>query len=517
MTNHMRARITIIALLIYSIIFPSLLFARSNILTAGIGVSLDYDDRQYDSFIDDPDTEADERLTPRGEDDYRSLVITPLVVYSSSSPRDNFEIHLEPDLRYDLIDYDTDWDANATVMANRFINRAWQLGISNHFLRSDYYRSTDELAAPVTADTEPAPDSVEPPPQAENPELSPDIGRTRYWQNTLNLYSDYFYRGASLIRLGFNYRVLRYDDDPDIREEDYDRYELFLLNNHRFNPVWNTSLDLRFIQGDYEPTNRDAIDAIIEEISPGDEPIPISEDDLSNDLNEYRLLFTVNNESIAQNPLFAQYYYIGTRYDGSLRNDNDIQQIRLNWRRDFSPRFYTILGAGPSYEKTEGQNGNWDYNGLIEINYQTNERSSCRFSLEKIYDVYNFDGTRQRGVSDFWNARFSLDYSMTRNLSMAGYLSYIYEDRSAPIVAVDRVLASGEPLAGLDQDELIELATYHNDRYYAGVGLNYTFWQYYSASVNYTYTKRESDRINDDYDDHRILLTLSWQKDILRW
>ena len=464
MTNQMRSRITIIALLIFSIIFPSLLFARSNILTTGIGVSLDYDERQYASFIDDPDTEADERLTPRDEDDYRSLVITPLVVYSSSAPRDNFEIRFQPDLRYDLIDYDTDWNANATVTADRFINRAWQLGISNNFIRSDYYRTTTDV-------TEPAPEPTDTPAQPTDPELSPDIGRTRYWRNTLNLYSDYFYREDSLFRLGFNYIVLRYDEDTTLEEDNYDRYEVFSLLDHRFNSIWSSSLDLRFIRGDFEPTDPDVADAIIGEIAPGADIPPLTDDDLSNDLKEYRFLFQVDNESIPQNPLYAQFYYIGTKYDEFLRDDNDIYQLRFNWRRDFSSRMYTILGIGPSYEKTENQDGNWEGNGIAEINYLT-ERGSYNFAVEKRYDVVNFDGTREQGLVDYWDTRFTLTYDISRNLSMTGRLSYLYEDRQDPIVGLARILELDDPASSCWKTRaLAELEEYHNDLYLAGIGL----------------------------------------------
>ncbi len=497
MTNHMRPRITTTTLLIFSLIFPSLLFARSNILTTGIGVSLDYNERQYADYVDDPATEADERLTPRDEDDYRSLVITPLVVLRSSTPRDNVEISFEPDLRYDLIDYDTDWDANATVAADRFINRNWQLGISNHFLRSDYY-STD------TDVTEPEIEPGAPPALPTSPELSADVGRTKYWRNTVNLFSDYFYREDSLFRLGFNYAVLRYDEDFTLEEDNYDRYEVFTLVDHRFNAVWSTSLDLRLIRGDFEPTD------------PGADTPPLTYDDLSADLKEYRLLYQVDNESIPRNPLYAQFSYIGTKYDEALRDDSDIYELRFNWRRDFSSRMYTILGVGPSYEKTENRDGNWDGNGIAEINYLT-ARGAYNFAIEKRYDVVNFDGTREQGVVDYWDTRFTLSYDISRNLSLTGRLSYLYEDREDPVVGLAGILELDDPLAALEDLTLTEIEEYHNDRYLAGIGLAYTFWQYYTARLDYTFTKQESDRINEDYDDHRLLLTLSWEKDILNW
>ncbi len=67
------------------------------------------------------------------------------------------------------------------------------------------------------------------------------------------------------------------------------------------------------------------------------------------------------------------------------------------------------------------------------------------------------------------------------------------------------------------QGILTILDKYHDDLYIAGTGLSYTFLQFYTASVDYTFTKLDSDRAGDDYDDHRVLLTLSWQKELFHW
>ncbi len=65
--------------------------------------------------------------------------------------------------------------------------------------------------------------------------------------------------------------------------------------------------------------------------------------------------------------------------------------MRLTWRRDFSPRMYTNLGAGPSYSKTEGQKGNGVEMGLLRCNYAV-EHGFFNFQVEKMYDVDNFSG-----------------------------------------------------------------------------------------------------------------------------
>ena len=174
------------------------------------------------------------------------------------------------------------------------------------------------------------------------------------------------------------------------------------------------------------------------------------------------------------------------------------------WKREFSPQIYTNLGIGPSYEKSEGRDANWAGNGIAELNYQI-EHGLFNVKVEKRYDVDNFSGSDERGAVDIWDSRVSFDYLLQKDLSMTSFLSYVYEDREEQVPALD------------DENLITELEEIHRDRYIAGLGLNYNFLQYYSAGINYTFIKQESDRIGDDYDDHRLLFTLSWQKELARW
>ena len=205
--------------------------------------------------------------------------------------------------------------------------------------------------------------------------------------------------------------------------------------------------------------------------------------------------------------MFLSYNYIGTDYDAALRNDGDIHQARLTWRHDYSPRLYTRLGAGPSYEKTDGRDAYWDYNGIAELNYLT-ERGNLNFTVEKLFTVDNFSGTRDRGFVDLWDARFTFDYSLTQHLTTQARIGYTNEDRTDPLVAVENVVTSDIPQEALTDDTLSDLEEYQRERYYAGIGFSYLFWQDYTASVDYLFTKQESDQFFDDYDDHRLSFDL---------
>lgn len=436
------------------LLVPAVSFARVNSLTAGVSVGLDVSDR---SSGDDDD-----------DDDFERIFLTPMVQLTSRSERDSFLLRASPSIRYDPDDSNTDWNSNVNVAVDRFMTRSWQMGVSNQYFISDY---SDTYTEEITSSTD--------------PQLSDNRGRRRYWRNTLRTFSDYFYKEDSLFGMNLNYIALRNDDDTSFSDgrDEYDRYAARLRNEHRFNAKWASRADFRFVRGDFKSNNSD---------------------ELSDDLDEYHLTLAIDNDSIANNTLSLGYRYIGERYDETLQDDSDIHQARFTWRRDISSRMYTRLGGGPSYEKTEGRDADWGGNGIAELDYSV-EHGSYNFQVEKIYDVDNFSGSDESGVTDSWRTRFVARRQLQSDLTLSGRLSYIYEDR-------EELLAT---TGGSGAQTRVE--EYHNDRYIAGATLGYNFLQFYNASIRYTFTKQDSDRAEDDYDEHRLLLTLSWQKELFNW
>jgi hypothetical protein len=370
-------------------------------------------------------------------------------------------------------DSETDWDATLDARADRFLTRTWQMGVSNRFLRSDYH---DTVTRSIADPEDPPLEEIVP---EEDPQLSTDRGRRQYWRNTAGIFSNHFYQEGSLIGLKADYIVLRNDDTGFAGDEDYDRYTVGLTNKHRYNAKWTSILGLRYVVGDFEPSVSLAGTSTDEE-----------------DLKEYYLDLAVENNSIVNNPLSLSYNYIASRHDEDLQDadkgDSDIHQMRVVWRRDYSPRMYTRLGIGPTYEKTEGRDANWSENAIAEVNYAF-QHGNINFLVEKTSDVDNFSGSDERGDVETWESRLAGSYRLKKDIALSGRLSYINEDREE------------------------EGGDFQRDRYIAGTKLSYTFWQYYTASIDYTFTKQDSDRERDEYEDHRVLLTLSWQKELFRW
>lgn len=445
-------------------------FAGSHSITTGLSFSYDDEQRDYQEG--------------QREDDYRRLAATPLVHYIfQANAVDNFEIRALPSIVYDLDENETDLDLNLLLAFHKSLSRDWAFTGSNSLVRSD---SQDTIESDDTA--------VESP--ASAPELSADAGRTRYWRNDLQLGVDYTYKQASLIHLGFGYNLLRNDDSGEDGYQDYDRYVFSLQNTHQYSSQWMTILDLSFVRGEYDETD---FDDVLEDA-------PATDTDLEDDVNEYRAGVTLVNTSFRQNTISVNYEYIGAKYDDRLQDDSDIHQGQLTWLHQYSEQFSTTLGAGPSYQKTEGLDANTGVNGIVALNYRT-RRASVDFEITKDYDVENFSGTDRRGFVDIWDAGLTVNYDLTRDLSVNADLSYTNEKREQPVIEVDE--ATSEILESSEE--------YENNIYSAGLGLSYRFMRFYSAGIDYTYSKQESDRIEDEYDDHRLLITLSWEQEWLRW
>lgn len=472
------------------VLLPTASFARVNTITTGISTSYDYNDRQTDPVPQDQTTIVANQQTTSDTNDYSRIAVTPLIEFVSDSQLDHLTFRAAPSIKYDLLGDQTDWDGDLFVSADRALSKAWQIRASNAFIRSDYHDLQSGDTNPQVSQN--SPDAT--------PVLSSDQGRTRYWRNTLNAGSKYSYDQDSLIDIGGDLTILRYDDSTtSTSQEDYDRYAFHVNNEHRYNAIWKSLAGLNVIRGNYSNPYTSSTTSTSAAAN-------LSNTDLANDLWEYRLHAAVENKSFEHNKISLDYNYIGTQYDEAEKNNGQIHQSQLNWRHDFSQQLNSTLGAGPSYEKTEGQDGNWGENGIAEINYLT-QHGSFTLGAEKRFDVDNFSGTTDRGFIDYWDTYFHFTYQLFEHLSCDGRLSYRNEDRTESALTTSSATIPVDPT----------LTQYNRDLTTAGIGLTYTFLQYYSAGLNYTFTSQDSEQIGDTYDDHRVLLTLSWKQEWLHW
>ncbi len=478
--------------------------ARENTLTVGLSTAFDYDHPKYDSVdAGTAGTEGEEENenVDTGEDDAAFLVFKPFARILSKSSDGQLEFRTAPGIKYDLIDSEPDWDLEAFLAAAQSINRWWKMSASDtllrsdrHFIRAGAVPSEPEVSGPdVSEQVDTA--------NGEQPELSADRGRSRYWLNDFKLVSEHPYGKDSQLQAGFTYRVLRNDESEVLSYEDYDRYEMSVKNGHRFTSAWKTGAEAIFVRGTFDDVSADS--------RAGEDSATLTgEDELSEDLWEYRATAAIENNSFRHHTPAIEYSYIGARYDATEQEDSDIHEMQFSWRYEYSRHLAAKLGAGPSYEKTEGQDANWGGNGIAQFDYLF-RNGTASLAFEKGFDVDNFSGANERGTVDFWTIRFGVSYLPLDSLSCSVNLAYRQEERTEPSEAVN-------PREDLDNTDDGPVES-EEDQYSAGFGLRYAISTTSSTGINYTYIREDSDDDGEDYQDHRVVVSYSWQNEWLRW
>lgn len=444
-------------------------YSRSNSLVVGVSASADIDERQY----------AEETAQDESEDDSQQFVLTPLIRLTSLAVDNSFEALLKPSIKYDLLEYETDWDMDFYLSAEQSFSKKFKVSAYNSYLRSDYADQIDSDSSQTAAT------------QSQNSNttsLSGDVGRSQYSKNTFQTKAVYDFEKDTMVGAGFSYELLKNSDDSDAQGyENYDRYEVFLFNDYRFTQQWKGSLSGRAIRGVYySPDGVDGVAGI-----------------LPNDLMEYRLGVDLSFQYDQTDSYDLTYDYIGARYDEAGLGDNDIHQARVNWRKKFSRQVSTVIGVGPTYTQNEERDDAWSGNGIAQI-HVSDRRWAYSLSVEKGYDVENFSGTSDKGTVDYWSSYLKASLQFTEAVSVKGKLTYKDEQK-------DRVVTADDTAAET------ELESYDQYRYGGEAAVEYRFSKEYSASLLYRFTRQESDLEEQSYDDHRLLLTVSWNSEILHW
>jgi len=134
--------------------------------------------------------------------------------------------------------------------------------------------------------------------------------------------------------------------------------------------------------------------------------------------------------------------------------------------------------------------------------------------VQKGLERRNFTGeVDENGLIDYWDGRADFSYQLLQSTTVALFAGYRDEDQ-------DEVVPGSASLPPLDaaqqlENDLIETVT--TQRFYTGCSLRYSFWQWYALDLSYRYADQTSDDPGDEYDEHQVMLTLSYATEFWRW
>lgn len=493
----------IIALLSSLSFTPTSVFARETVLSTDISTGGDYQTRQYeesptlppppiDTTVPPVDTAASGLVSDFSRDEEKAnFFIRPSISLFSKSSEDTAKFKYSPSFLYDTIAGESgDVNHEASVDYQRSLTHDWKLKFFDAFKNTDNF-SSNQMSGPkdqsgmsgdgVSGISENQwgedlkGEMITAFPEDEDT-LRNDAGLRRYTANKFNVSTDYAFTQDSSASLGYGYNIMRYDDVTDPMDtgtyQDYDKHKVSLFLSHRFNPQYRLTGYTRYVRGLYE--------------------IDIST--TNNDLSEYHAGTSLASKFGLLNPITLSYDFSETDYDDNSIDSSQMHKFNLGYLWFTSPMWNVSTGMGPTYTKMSASEDSWDTNGYLKIVYR-NQRSSFRFASTYGTKFDNFSGIDERSLTQYWQTRADFTYPLFENISTSLNCAYRNESR----------------------DEVTNGTEIGVDQYSAGAGFNYNFNEHYNAGLNYVYTTQDSDRSEDSYDEHRVLLSLSYKTDLLKW
>jgi hypothetical protein len=419
----------------------------------------------------------------RRDDKYDRFRIAPLVELTSVTARDDMSLRYSPSFRYDNQTSNHDIDHDLHVSIKRLLTRDWRVLLTENYLLTDrvYDQGSTDTDNVVT--------------------LSDNGSRRKYWTNNVKILSEYSYWENSLLSTGYNFGILENTEGTDSDYyRNHHRHEIQFSLRHQYTSIWNFIIAGSYVRGLFD-------------VEGGENG---SSTDLysDNDLNEYRASTTIESGMIDHHPLSLSYSYFAVHYDAGPQGNGAIHDLTFGWQWLIAKDWTSRLGGGPSWVEQEGEDATWGYNANISLQHSF-EDGSWALSATRGYDRQNFSGTNESGLNEFWQSRLDVKYRLQREVSWLLFTAYRYEDREMTTRRLPSPTDSGEN--AILREDTQKTETFNRQRFSVGTGIEYTFWKVYSAGLSYDYAVQDSEMVNDSYDEHRLLLTLSIRTDLFNW
>jgi hypothetical protein len=450
--------------------------ARQNIVIGEMSVGFDYQDRIYgESDATIPQTTADE--------DYEGLYATPRVRLSSRGATDLHEFTYAPTFTYDIVESSSLIGHDSNLLAEKNINRDWLVRATNsYFYGEDSLTDSERRGAAIIPGEPQEPEPDVGGGQGDGQRLTENFGRREYWRNDYGLRTDYSYAQDSVVGAGYNFGVLRNVGGDTAGYSDYDRHEGIGRLSYRFNIQWQAETEASYVKGVNDLVRTGTA-----------EPV-------NNNLEEYHGRLRMNYTWRPHDIFFGQYSYAETVYEDALQEDSAIHTATIGWNHDFSRQIRMTLSGGPTLVTYEDSPSDTGYNAFAGLVWDF-QHSALTANTSYNYEYDNFDG-RASGLSKTWRTDLGYSYQFTPQLQTRFSAGYEKSDREQPL--------------GITLPGAADSLQFTDENYYTGLLVGYSFLRWYTLSVSYRYADYRSE-FERDYNEHRVLLTLSASKEIFRW
>ncbi len=433
-------------------------FARLNKLTTGVTTGCEITKTLYRKEVDDENSQEDERS--------QQITIGPIFILESSSSIDTLTVSYKPGLTYDFEDEEHDINHDFTLSVSRNLNRDMVVTLQETFLYSD------------------DPSLLE-----DNEIADYNEGRDRYWTNTSKIKSAYTYAKQSMVGGEYSYQLLRNDDSTSNENEDYDKQSFDFFINHHLSTHWNSNGAIQYTRGIF---------------------------DISDNVKEYHANASVAWLYSPINTIQLSYGFSVSDYDSDLRNDSVLHNLSLGTHYQYSKFLGIDAGAGPSFYKTTGNDGDWNYNANLTLQYSLSKYSSFSTKLERGYVQSNFSTNnsaelKEQGLTEFQSCRLDFSHKPFQHIDLSLYVDYRDEQQESYITGT---LVNQQDEETSKYTERINIDT---EVYRGGGTIQWTFLRYWKSTLGYDYRKQDSQQLNDSYDEHRVYLRLSAQNELFRW
>lgn len=292
-------------------------------------------------------------------------------------------------------------------------------------------------------------------------ELYDSRGRNRYWTNNLMVGLGHDYAKESSVNISYVNMILENDDNT---YDDFVKHSPGVSIAHLFSQYWQAKVDYFYTKGNFD-----------------------QDDDLENHAGDVYIYFRPSSDV----KMFGHGGYTVNLYDG-LEDDYDVTRASLGFNKQVSATFdYGLEGGVVSLNHDIGEDQQAFYY-LLAVNKNL-QYGDISLTGEGGIDEQQFNSNAGGDVSRYWQVQTDFSYNMTQDLLSSVRCFYredTYWDRNPE-----------------EQEEKLQ----------AEASISYIFGRWYMATVRYAYSRQESDILARCYDDNRLFLELSFNKEFFRW